>query len=130
MKHLNIERLALLGALIGLFGELHPALDQWAQNSNDASCKGLYGDHLVYRDGTPVGQETEDRTGEPTMTATELGRLSVARHVASLGAARVERPGKLMTAQLSDVPHWVVSARQVSRTVPAIACVAQMGAAR
>jgi hypothetical protein len=89
MKPIYIERLALLGTLIGLFGELHPVLDQWAQNSKDSQCKGLYGDELVYRDGTPVGQETEDRTGHPTMTATELGRLSVARHVASYSAGQL-----------------------------------------
>ncbi|MER7540107.1 hypothetical protein ABTX77_35810 [Streptomyces sp. NPDC097704] len=84
MKHFDIERLAPLGALLGLFCELHPALDQWAENSKDAQCKDLYGDHLVYRDGTPVGQETEDRTSRPITTATKLGRLSVARHGASL----------------------------------------------
>lgn len=89
MKQRVTERLALLGTLIGLFGELHPALDQWAQNSQDAVCKGLYGDYLVYRDGTPVGQGTEDRAGQPTMTATRLGRLSVARHVASYSAGQL-----------------------------------------
>ncbi|MEV7218180.1 hypothetical protein AB0O31_34425 [Kitasatospora cineracea] len=126
MKHLNIERLALLGTLIGLFGELHPALDQWAQNSKDAQCKGLYGRHRVYRDGTPVGRETEDRTGHPTMTATELGRLSVARHVASYTVGqlagtivatrtlgyRVPAGALLVGAAINAATHAVIDRRE------------------
>lgn len=85
----TVERIALLGALVAIFGELHPALDQWAQNSQDSTCKGLYGDHAVYRDGTPVGRETDDRAGQSTLTASRLGRRSVARHVASYTAGQL-----------------------------------------
>jgi hypothetical protein len=87
--HAAFQRLALFAGLLTTFGELHPLCDQWVQNSQDASRKGDHGDHLVYRDGTPVGQETDDRTGQPTMTASALGRRSVARHVASYTAVQV-----------------------------------------
>ncbi|MFI5616716.1 hypothetical protein [Streptomyces sp. NPDC051567] len=121
-----VERLALLGTLVAIFGELHPALDQWVQNSKDASCKGLYGDHVVYQDGTPVGQETGDRTGWPTMTASELGHRSVVRHVASYTAGQLvgtiaatralgyRVPGRalLAGAAINAVTHAVIDRRK------------------
>ncbi|WP_346012072.1 hypothetical protein [Streptomyces sp. SID3343] len=82
------HRLALLGVLLGLFDGLHPTLDQWAQSSTDARLKSLRGAHLVYRDGTPVG-ETDHRAGRRTTTASALGRRSVARHVATYTAGQV-----------------------------------------
>jgi hypothetical protein len=87
--HAAFQRLALFAGLLGTFDGLHPLCDQWVQNSQDAARKGDHGDHLVYRDGTPVGEETDDRTGQPTMTASQLGRRSVARHVASYSAVQV-----------------------------------------
>ncbi|MDI3390492.1 hypothetical protein QIS99_30500 [Streptomyces sp. B-S-A8] len=84
----NVEALALLGTLVAIFGELHPVLDQWAQSSTDASCKGLYGEHEVYEDGKPVRKDDE-RTGRRTLTASQLGRRSVARHVASYTAGQL-----------------------------------------
>lgn len=84
-----VERLALLGTLLAVFGELHPALDQWAQRPADSACKGLRGNHTVYLDGTPVGREDADRAGRPTLTASNLGRRSVARHVASYTAGQL-----------------------------------------
>ncbi|MFD3890430.1 hypothetical protein [Streptomyces microflavus] len=85
------QALALTGALLATWDALHPLFDQWFQSSADAANKGACGQHLVYRDGTPVGAETEgeDRTGEPTMTATRLGWISAARHVASYSAGQV-----------------------------------------
>ncbi|WP_326681044.1 hypothetical protein [Streptomyces sp. NBC_01237] len=121
-----VERLALLGTLVALFEGLHPSLDQWAQSSKDSSCKGLYGDHPVYRDGTPVGQETDDRTGMPTLTASQLGRRSVARHVASYSAGQLAGtvaatrvlgyriPGRalLAGAAINAVTHAVIDRRK------------------
>lgn len=85
----NLDRLALLGTLVAVFGELHPLFDQWAQDSIDARCKDMYGDHRMFLDGVPVGQEKDDRTGWPTLSASELGRRSVARHVATYTAGQV-----------------------------------------
>ncbi|MEU6618592.1 hypothetical protein [Streptomyces parvus] len=86
-----VQGLALTGALLAAWDALHPLFDQWFQSGEDAANKGAYGRHLVYRDGTPVGAETEgeDRTGEPTLTATRLGWISAARHVASYSAGQV-----------------------------------------
>ncbi|MFJ4679083.1 hypothetical protein [Kitasatospora sp. NPDC088783] len=118
--------LALLGALVGLFGELHPLFDQWAQTSRDASCKGMYGRHRVYSDGTPVGQDAGHRADEPTMTASTLGRLSAARHVATYTAGQVgatvvvarilgcRLPAKalLAGAAINAVTHVVIDRRE------------------
>ncbi|GAA2264706.1 hypothetical protein GCM10010232_66070 [Streptomyces amakusaensis] len=82
---LTIERLALFGTLLTLFGELHPACDHWVQGSKTASRKRLYGDDLVHADGSPA---TEDST-RPTMTTTTLGRRAVASHVASYTAVQL-----------------------------------------
>ncbi|MBV6700261.1 hypothetical protein KV557_24680 [Kitasatospora aureofaciens] len=79
----SIERLALFGALLSAFGEVHPFCDHWVQGSVTARCKRLYGDHQVYFDGVAVGEETGDRTGQRTMAASTRGRLAVASHVAS-----------------------------------------------
>ncbi|MEV4505477.1 hypothetical protein [Streptomyces klenkii] len=77
-----IERLALLGALLGLFEAVHSFGDLWAQRSVDAKAKRLYGDHLVYADGKPATPEGAE-PGREVMTATSLGRRAVWRHVAS-----------------------------------------------
>ncbi|MGW0493511.1 hypothetical protein ACWDYG_35745, partial [Streptomyces olivaceus] len=89
----SAQALALTGGLLATWDALHPLFDQWFQGGRDAANKGAFGHHLVYRDGTPVGQEAadDDRSGQPTMTATRLGWTSAARHVASLGfVAEVE----------------------------------------
>ncbi|TGB14614.1 hypothetical protein E4099_08200 [Streptomyces palmae] len=82
----SIERLALFGCLLAAFGEIHPFCDHWAQGSTTAKCKRLYGTHRVYRDGVAVGEETTDRSGEPTTTASSRGRRAVALHVATYSA--------------------------------------------
>ncbi|GAA2125343.1 hypothetical protein GCM10009759_77360 [Kitasatospora saccharophila] len=82
----RVERLALFGALLSVFGEIHPFCDQWAQDSITARCKRLAGRHLVYRDGVRVGDERGDRGGEPTMTADARARRAVAVHVATYTA--------------------------------------------
>lgn len=86
---LNVERLALFGTLLSVFGELHPACDHWVQGSKTASRKRLYGDHLVYRDGCPVDPDDEERDNEPTLTASALGRRAVRLHVASYTAVQL-----------------------------------------
>jgi hypothetical protein len=83
------DRLALLGTLTAVFGELHPLFDQWGQRSEDAALKGLHGDHKVYADGTPVGEETDDRSGQRTYTASQVGRRAAARHVATYTAGQL-----------------------------------------
>ncbi|MFE2529779.1 hypothetical protein ACFXEL_36770 [Streptomyces sp. NPDC059382] len=85
------QALALTGALLATWDALHPLFDQWAQDSRDAANKGSHGHHLVYRDGTPVGKETvgDDRNGQLTMTATRLGWISAARHVASYSVGQL-----------------------------------------
>jgi hypothetical protein len=83
------ERLALAGTLVAVFGELHPGIDHWFQGGEDAACKGLHGDYKVYADGTPVGEETDDRSGEPTYTASQAGRRAAARHAAVYTAAQL-----------------------------------------
>ena len=89
MQQRHLERLALFGTLLATFDALHGAGDQWAQDGDDAVLKGLHGRHQVYRDGTRVGTETDDRTGHPTTTASRLGWTSAARHVASYGAVQL-----------------------------------------
>jgi hypothetical protein len=84
-----IERLALMGCLVAVFGELHPYFDQWGQRSEDAALKGLHGDQKVWADGVPVGEETGDRSGRRTYTASQVGRRAAARHVASYTAGQV-----------------------------------------
>ncbi|MFG2681238.1 hypothetical protein [Streptomyces sp. NPDC048392] len=80
-----IERLALFGSLLAAFGEIHPFCDHWAQGSETARCKRLYGPQLVYRDGWPVEADA-GRAAEPTMTASARGRRAVALHVATYTA--------------------------------------------
>lgn len=89
MNRLSAERLALLGTLTAVFGELHPYFDQWGQRSEDAALKGLHGDRKVYADGTPVGEETDDRSGQRAYTASQVGRRAAARHVASYTAGQL-----------------------------------------
>ncbi|WP_128380334.1 hypothetical protein [Streptomyces cavernae] len=81
-----IERLALFGSLLAAFGEIHPFCDHWAQGSETARCKRLYGPQLVSRDGRPVDAEDTARSAEPTMTASARGRRAVALHVATYTA--------------------------------------------
>lgn len=80
------ERLALFGTLLAAFGEIHPFCDHWAQGSETARCKRLYGPQRVYRDGCPVDAEDAGRADEPTMTASARGRRAVALHVATYTA--------------------------------------------
>ncbi len=82
----RVERLALLGSLLALFGELHPLYDQWGQASRDAQCKGMHGDHLVHDDGTPADGT---RPRSQLVTASQLGRRSAARHAATYTAGQL-----------------------------------------
>jgi len=84
----SLERLALFGTVLAAFGEIHPFCDHWVQGSATAGCKRLYGDHLVYRDGVPVGEETVGRSTERTMTASARGRRAVAWHVVTYTAVQ------------------------------------------
>lgn len=43
----------------------------------------------MYKDGTPVAEAAVERAGEPTWTASQLGRLCAIRHVASYSAVQV-----------------------------------------
>ncbi|MCC9312071.1 hypothetical protein LN042_34285 [Kitasatospora sp. RB6PN24] len=83
----TVEALALFATLLATFDALHPACDHWVQDSRSARCKRLYGDHLVYPDGTPV--EGEHRTGEPVLTASQLGRRAAWKHVGSYSAVQL-----------------------------------------
>ncbi|MET7693907.1 hypothetical protein ABZT06_39080 [Streptomyces sp. NPDC005483] len=93
-----IERLALFGSLLAAFGEMHPFCDHWAQRSESACCKRLYGPQLVYRDGCPVEAEDAGRADEPTMTATARGRRAVALHVATYTAIQTGAAAALTRA--------------------------------
>ncbi|MGA5643346.1 hypothetical protein ACPCTN_31970 [Streptomyces cinereoruber] len=122
------QALALTGALLAIWDALHPLFDQWFQAGKDAANKGACGQHLVYRDGTPVGEEAEgdDRTGQPTMTASRLGWISAARHVASYSAGqltgtvlltrvlgyRVPTSALLAGAGINAFTHLVIDKRQ------------------
>lgn len=119
-------RLALLGTLTAVFGELHPFFDQWGQQSQDAALKGLHGDRKVYADGTPVGEETDDRSGQRTYTASQVGRRAAARHVASYtigqvaGTITVTRAlgyrvpfrALLAGAAVNGITHFVIDRRE------------------
>lgn len=104
MSSPTTERLALFGSLLATFGEIHPFCDHWAQTSTAARCKRIYGDHLVYRDGVPVGEETTDRSGEPTMTASARGRRAVAAHVATYSLIQTGAAVVLTRAFGSRIP--------------------------
>jgi hypothetical protein len=84
----TVEALALFAALLATFGELHPACDHWVQGSTTARCKRLYGQHLVYRDGTGVDSD-QLRPGAAMLTASARGRQAAASHVASYTALQV-----------------------------------------
>lgn len=73
--------LSLVGALGITFDQIADVMDQWGQPSWAAVHKRLYGQHRVYLDGVRVVDETNDRTGQHTLTATQLGRLACAYHV-------------------------------------------------
>lgn len=122
-----IEGLALVAALISVFGEIHPLCDQFVQSSHDAMTKGMHGSHLVYRaDGSPV---TEDpwRHGKDgrTCTASSYGRKSVSRHVASYSAVqlastlavtrtlgyRVPAAALLTGAAINAITHGIIDRR-------------------
>ncbi|MFD8938580.1 hypothetical protein ACFV0R_25575 [Streptomyces sp. NPDC059578] len=83
----TIKSLALFAALATAFDGLHPLCDQWVQNDKDACGKGLHGDHLVRRDGTPVSESSGHQA--QTMTASAYGRRAAARHVASYSAVQL-----------------------------------------
>ncbi|MCQ8833772.1 hypothetical protein [Streptomyces malaysiensis] len=112
-----IERLALFGSLLAAFGEIHPFCDHWAQGSETARCKRLYGPHPVYRDGGPVEAEDADRADEPTMTASARGRRAVALHVISVGQGPARPADCLASFLVSSSGVGRIGARQVSRTV-------------
>lgn len=80
--------LSLMGALGITFDEWLDVMDQW-QPDWVAIHKRLYGNHLVYLDGTVAGEDTNDRAGQFTLTATQLGRLACAVHVLMQTGAHV-----------------------------------------
>ncbi|MFD3700696.1 hypothetical protein ACFWUZ_31970 [Streptomyces sp. NPDC058646] len=82
-----IERLALFGALLASFEAVHGFCDHWGQDSAVARCKRLYGQHLVYADGT-TAREGDGRTGEPTTTASTRGKRAASRHAAEYTATQ------------------------------------------
>ncbi|GAA3163680.1 hypothetical protein [Streptomyces ramulosus] len=122
-----VEGLALVAALTAVFDSVHPAGDQFAQNSHDASTKGMHGPQLVYRnDGSPV-EDDPQRTGEEgrTCTASAYGRRSAARHVASYTAVqlastiavtrtlgyRVPAKALLTGAAINAITHGIIDRR-------------------
>ncbi|MEU5163385.1 hypothetical protein AB0G74_27765 [Streptomyces sp. NPDC020875] len=110
---LPIERLALFGTILSAFGEIHPFCDQWAQGSTTARCKRLYGSHQVYRDGVRVGEESDDRTGAPTTTASARGRRAAAVHVATYTAIQTGAAIALTRAFGYRVPASALTAGAV-----------------
>lgn len=120
------DRLALLGTLTAVFGELHPYFDQWGQRSEDAALKGMHGDQKVWRDGVPVGEETDDRTGQRTYTASQVGRRAAAHHVATYTAGqlagtitvtralgyRVPLRALLAGAAVNGATHFIIDRRE------------------
>ncbi|WP_407842077.1 hypothetical protein ACE1OC_42760 (plasmid) [Streptomyces sp. DSM 116496] len=86
-----IEGLALVAALTAVFEGVHALGDHWAQNSHDASTKGMHGSHLVYKnDGSLVTEDPWRHGAEGrTCTASAYGRRSVSRHVASYSAVQL-----------------------------------------
>jgi hypothetical protein len=103
-----VERLALFGSLLAAFGEIHPFCDHWAQGSETARCKRLYGAGHVYRDGTPV--EGDNRNGQSTMTASTRGRRAVALHVVTYTAIQTGTSVALTRAFGYRVPASAVLA--------------------
>ena len=126
MKRPVLERLALLGTLTAVFGELHAVMDHWVQRPGDTALKGLHGDRKVWRDGTPVGDETDDRSGQPAYTVGQVGRRAAARHVASYTAGqlagtivvtralgyRVPLRALLAGAAVNGATHFVIDRRE------------------
>ncbi|AUY49244.1 hypothetical protein [Streptomyces sp. CB01881] len=84
----TIRRLALLGTLLAVYGELHPFADQWAQAGRDAYGKRLHGSHPVHRDGAPVTPENPALPGECTLSASAHGRRCATRHVLAYSAVQ------------------------------------------
>jgi len=107
------QRLALFGTLLSAFGEIHPFCDHWAQGSTTAKCKRLYGSDRVFGDGVSVGEETEDRTGQPTMTASSRGRRAVALHVATYTAIQTGAAWGITRACGYRVPYSALAAGAV-----------------
>lgn len=117
-----IERMALFASLLAAFGEIHPFCDHWGQGSETACTKRLYGSHQVFADGVAVGEETDDRGGHRTWTASSRGRRAVAVHVATYtaiqtGAAaaltkafgyRVPASALLAGAAINGITHAVI----------------------
>lgn len=81
--------LGLFGALGTTFDLFHESLDHWFQTSWMACNKRRHGDQLHYRDGVPVGAESDDRDGQPTLTASQLGRRACTAHVAVYTAGQI-----------------------------------------
>ena len=124
----STRTLALFATLLTTFDAIHPACDQWLQNGGDATNKGAHGDHLVYTDGVAVGTEPDgqDRTGQPTMTATQLGRRAATRHVATYTLGQTSAtlavtralgyhlplPALLAGAAINGLTHYVIDRRE------------------
>jgi hypothetical protein len=126
MSDRAVRALALFAALQATFSDVHPFCDQIVQNSNDAKNKGLHGHYLVYADGVKVGEEAGDRTGQPAMTASKLGRICAGRHVATYSAGqlsaavgvtralgyRVSWSGLLAGTVINAATHYVIDRRE------------------
>jgi len=124
----TVKALALFATVQATFSDVHPYCDQILQNARAAANKGLHGDHLVYADGVHVGEEPfgRDRSDCPTMTATSLGRISAAHHVATytagqLAAAvavtrvlgfRLPWPGLLAGTAINAATHYLIDRRE------------------
>ena len=119
--------LAVFAALAATFDLLHDPLDQWAQTGWQAANKGRYGRHRVYRDNVPVTRDPgRAQAGEPTMTASGLGRSAASRHVAVYsagqlaGAVAVTRAlgyrlpwrAVLAGAAINAATHWILDRRR------------------
>ncbi len=91
MNNGPVKAAALFALLQATFSDVHPFCDQILQNPNAAKNKGLHGSHLVYPDGVPVGTDEPgtDRSGQPAVTATRLGRTCTAHHVATYSAGQL-----------------------------------------
>lgn len=84
-----VRGLELFGTLGITFDQWLDFMDQWGQPTWAAVNKRLYGNERYYLDGVKVGEEKDDRTGQPTVTATQLGRLACAVHVFLQAGAHV-----------------------------------------
>ncbi|MFD9047800.1 hypothetical protein [Streptomyces zaomyceticus] len=121
------DRLALFGTLLSVFDAVHPLCDHWVQSSQDASLKGLHGDHYVYADGTPLPDGADPADSDvPVFRASVLGRAAACRHVRSYTAVqlatavtvtralgyRVPIGALLAGAALNAATHLVIDRRE------------------